>query len=46
MAHYTMVKTTNFNGVRLPDIDLYDPAAGKLSVVRHFEYDSYRNRLS
>ena len=46
MAHYTMVKTTNFNGVRLPDIATYDPKSRRYVVARHFEYDSYRNRLS
>ncbi len=46
MAHYTMVKTTTFNGVPHPDIDLYDPASGKLRVVRRFGYEDFKNRLS
>ena len=46
MAHYTMVKTTTFNGVRLPSIVLYEPDTGQLQVVRKFGYDDYRNRLS
>lgn len=45
MAHYTMVKNTTFNGVRLPSIAIYDPAGG-LEVVRNFTYEDYRNRLS
>ncbi len=46
MAHYTMVKNTTFNGVRLPSIAVYDPATGKTEVVRKFTYEDYRNRLS
>ncbi len=46
MAHYTMVKTTTFNGVRLPSIATQDPATRTLSVVRRFGYEDYRNRLS
>jgi len=46
MAHYTMVKNTTFNGVRLPSIAIYDPAADQLEVVRRFGYEDYRNRLS
>lgn len=45
MAHYTMVKTSNFNGVRLPSIVLRE-ADGRLRVVREFGYESYRDRLS
>ena len=46
MAHYTMVKNTTFNGVRLPSIAMYDPETGKSEVVRQFGYEDYRNRLS
>lgn len=46
MIHYTMVKTTTFNGVRLPSIALADPSTGELRVVREFGYDEYRRRLS
>ncbi len=46
MAHYTMVKTTTFNGVRLPSIALYDPRNDSYRVQRHFDYEDYRNRLS
>lgn len=45
MAHYTMVKTTTFNGVALPDICLYNEAHG-LKVIREFSYDDYKTRLS
>ncbi len=46
MAHYTMVKTTTFNGVRLPSIALYDPRDDSYEVQRSFDYEDYRNRLS
>jgi carboxynorspermidine decarboxylase len=46
MIHYTMVKTTNFNGVRLPSIALAHPEDGRIEVVRRFDYDSYASRLS
>ena len=46
MAHYTMVKTTTFNGVRLPSIALFDPSDDRYRVQRTFGYEDYRNRLS
>jgi carboxynorspermidine decarboxylase len=41
-----MVKNTTFNGVRLPSIATWDPAARTLRVVRRFGYEDYRGRLS
>jgi len=46
MAHYTMVKATTFNGVRLPSIVLFEPENGELKVVRTFGYEEYKSRLS
>ncbi len=46
MAHYTMVKTTTFNGVRLPSIATHDPATGEVRVSRRFGYRDYRDRLA
>ncbi|MEM7137572.1 MAG: carboxynorspermidine decarboxylase [Myxococcota bacterium] len=46
MAHYTMVKTTTFNGVRLPAITLFDARDNSLTVQRRFRYEDYRDRLS
>ena len=46
MAHYTMVKNTTFNGVRLPSIATYDPESDHLEVVRRFAYEDYKGRLS
>jgi carboxynorspermidine decarboxylase len=44
MAHYTMVKTTMFNGIRHPSIALR--RGGQTEVVRTFRYEDYRDRLS
>lgn len=46
MAHYTMVKNTTFNGVRLPDIDTFEPETGEVKVLRRFGYEDYKMRLS
>jgi len=46
MIHYTMVKTTTFNGVRLPSIATADPQTGRITVHRRFEYEDYKSRLS
>jgi carboxynorspermidine decarboxylase len=46
MAHYTMVKTTTFNGIRHPHICTFEPESGELKVVRSFTYEDFRNRLS
>jgi len=45
MIHYTMVKTTMFNGVRHPDIAILRES-GELDVVRSFTYEDFKNRLS
>lgn len=46
MAHYTMVKTTTFNGLRLPSIALFDAADGSFHVIRKFTYEDFKSRLS
>jgi carboxynorspermidine decarboxylase len=46
MAHYTMVKNTTFNGVKLPSIATYDPDTDTVNVLRRFGYEDYQNRLS
>ncbi len=45
MAHYSMVKTTMFNGVKHPSIALYSKESGRVKVVRRFGYEDYVNRL-
>jgi carboxynorspermidine decarboxylase len=46
MSHYTMVKTTVFNGVKHPALCTWDPDTGEFKVVRTFRYEDYRDRLS
>ena len=46
MACYTMVKNTMFNGVSLPAIAIQDANTGRVRVVRSFDYQDYRQRLS
>ncbi len=45
-AHYSMVKTTTFNGVPLPSIWLWDSETDTLEQVRKFGYEDFRDRLS
>ncbi len=45
MAHYTMVKTTMFNGVNLPAICVRRAETGRIEVLRRFGYEDYRGRL-
>ncbi|MEI7910258.1 MAG: carboxynorspermidine decarboxylase [Verrucomicrobiota bacterium] len=45
MAHYTMVKTTMFNGVKHPSIALQH-ADGRLETLREFGYEDFKNRLA
>jgi len=46
MAYYTMVKTTTFNGVRLPSIAIWNSKTDALRVVRDFGYEDFKGRLS
>lgn len=46
MAHYTMVKTNTFNGINLPDINIYDPDTDKIELIREFGYEDFKSRLS
>ena len=43
--HYTMVKATTFNGIKLPSIAI-EKEDGSVEVVREFEYGDFKNRLS
>ena len=45
MIHYTMVKTTTFNGVRHPSIGIRR-VDGRLDLVREFNYEDFKSRLS
>lgn len=44
MIHYTIVKTTMFNGVSHPAIALWT-RDNKLDIYRRFDYDDYRDRM-
>jgi carboxynorspermidine decarboxylase len=46
MAHYSMVKTTTFNGLGLPGIALVEQESRRLRMVREFGHEDFRNRLS
>jgi len=43
--HYTMVKATTFNGIKLPSICILGKD-GTLKVVREFGYEDFKDRLS
>lgn len=43
--HYTMVKATTFNGIKLPCIAI-QRLDGSVEVVREFSYEDFRDRLS
>lgn len=45
MIHYTMVKTTTFNGVNLPSIGIWQ-ADNSFKLVRTYGYESFKDRLS
>jgi carboxynorspermidine decarboxylase len=45
MIHYTMVKTTTFNGVHHPSIGIWT-TENKFRLIREFGYEDYKNRLS
>ena len=45
MIHYTMVKTTMFNGVAHPSIGIVKQN-GAFEQVRFFGYDDFKGRLS
>ena len=45
MIHYTMVKTTMFNGVQHPAIAIAH-GDGRLEIVREFGYEDFKGRMS
>ncbi len=46
MAHYTMVKTTTFNGINLPSIAIWNSRTDALQVIRRFGFEDFKSRLS
>lgn len=45
MIHYTMVKTTMFNGIQHPSIGIWH-TDDTLEVYKHFQYEDYRDRMA
>jgi len=45
MIHYTMVKTTTFNGIKLPSIVIKN-SEDCYQIVNNFGYNAYKSRLS
>jgi len=43
--HYTMVKATTFNGVKLPSIAM-EKEDGSIEILREFGYEDFKGRLS
>jgi len=41
--HYTIVKNTTFNGIKLPSLGVLKKN-GKLEIVKRFRYEDYRSR--
>lgn len=46
MAHYTMVKTSTFNGTKLPALVVWNSKSHELKVIKQFNYDDFEKRLS
>lgn len=44
MIHYTIVKTTMFNGVPHPSIAIWNEKSG-LKLLREFDYEDYKRRM-
>jgi len=43
--HYTMVKATTFNGIKLPSIAI-QRVDGSIEVIKEFTYEDFKERLS
>jgi carboxynorspermidine decarboxylase len=43
--HYTFVKNTTFNGIKLPSLAIWTKE-DRLKIVKEFGYEDYKNRLS
>ncbi|GAA5139689.1 carboxynorspermidine decarboxylase [Thalassotalea piscium] len=46
MAHYTMVKTSTFNGTKLPALAVWNSTTDQLKLIKTFDYHDFKNRLS
>jgi len=43
--HYTFVKNTTFNGIKLPSL-MIQRRSGEIELIKEFAYEQYRDRLS
>ena len=43
--HYTFVKNTTFNGIKLPSL-VIKRSGGEIELIKEFGYEEYKNRLS
>lgn len=46
MSHYTMVKTSTFNGTQLPSLAVWNSKTDELKVIKRFGYEDFKQRLS
>ena len=45
MIHYTFVKSTTFNGIKLPSLGIWTKES-RFELVKEFSYEDYKSRLS
>jgi len=46
MAIYTMVKNTTFNGINLPSIAILNTKSHTINIIKQFNYQHFKQRLS
>lgn len=46
MSHYTMVKTSTFNGINLPSIAIWNSDTDQVRLIKSFGYNDFKDRLS
>lgn len=45
-AHYTMVKTSFFNGIKMPSIAIWDSTTNDIEIIKKFSYEDFEKKLS
>ncbi len=45
-AHYSMVKTNFFNGVKMPSIAIWDSKTNDIDIIKEFSYEDFEKKLS
>lgn len=46
MSHYTMVKTSTFNGAKLPAIALWHSTQDRIEILHEFGFNDFKHRLA